>query len=180
MLNIYKKNYFMSKKIIPINRMGKFYDYLDFGIENEMAREFIEGDINFTVVLYRIDRIKSQTDNVYGESNRDEIRFFPPVELKVRPILEESESKSYSEGYGRYEDYGNLTFTVFEDHLKELGVDISYGDYIGYPDREDNIKYFTVVNDGKINSDNAKTRLGYKSYYRKITCVTADQNEFNG
>lgn len=169
-----------SKKRLPINRMGKFYDYLDFGLENDMAREFIEGDLNFTVILYRVDRIKSQTEDVYGESDVEEIKFHPPVELKVRPILDESESKSYSEGYGRYEDYGNLTFTIFEDQLKELDVDITYGDYIGYPDKEDNIKYFTVVNDGRINSDNEKTRVGYKSYYRKITCVTADPDEFKG
>ncbi len=169
-----------SKKRLPINRMGKFYDYLDFGLENEMAREYLEGDINFTVILFRVDRIKSQTDDVYGESDSEEIRFHPPIELKVRPSLEESQSKSYSEGYGRYEDYGNLVFTVFEDQLKELDVDISYGDYIGYPDKEDNIKYFTVSNDGKINSDNQKTRVGYRPYYRKITCVTADKDEFNG
>ena len=61
-----------------------------------------------------------------------------------------------------------------------MGIDISYGDYIGYPDKEDNIKYFTVSNDGKINSDNQKTRVGYSPYYRKITCVTADKDEFNG
>jgi len=169
-----------SKKRLPINRMGKFYDYLDFGLENDMAREYIEGDINFTVILFRVDRIKSQTDDVYGESDSEEIRFHPPVELKVRPNLEEAQNNSYSEGYGRYEDYGNLIFTVFEDQLKELGIDISYGDYIGYPDKEDNIKYFTVSDDGKINSDNQKTRVGYKSYYRKITCVTADEDEFNG
>lgn len=169
-----------DKRRFPITRVQKFYDETDFGLENEMAREFVEGDLNFVVVLYRIDRIKSQTDNVYGESDVDEIKFHSPVEIKVRPLLEESQSKAYSEGYGRYEDYGNFIFTVFTDHLKELGVDITYGDYIGYPDKEDNIKYFTVVNDGKINSDNAKTRVGYKSYYRKITCVTADPNEFNG
>jgi hypothetical protein len=169
-----------NKKKLPITRMGKFYDYLDFGLENEMAREYLEGDINFTVILFRVDRIKSQTDDVYGESDAEEIKFHPPVEIKVRPSLEESSSKAYFEGHGRYEDYGNLSFTVFEDHLKEMGVDITYGDYIGYPDKEDNIAYFTVTNDGKINSDNAKTRVGYKAYYRKITCTKADPNEFNG
>ena len=46
-----------SKKRLPINRMGKFYDYLDFGLENEMAREFVEGDLNFTVILFRVDRL---------------------------------------------------------------------------------------------------------------------------
>ena len=139
-----------SKKRLPINRMGKFYDYLDFGLENEMAREFVEGDLNFTVILFRVDRLKSQTDDTYGEPDVEEIKFHPPIELKVRPMLEESESKDYSEGYFRYEEYGNLTFTIFEDQLIELGVDISYGDYIGYPETETKTKYFTVSNDGKI------------------------------
>ncbi len=76
-----------NKKILPINRMGKFYDSMDFGMENEMAREFLEGDLNFTVILFRVDKIKSQTDDVYGESDSEEIRFLPPVELKVRPVL---------------------------------------------------------------------------------------------
>lgn len=169
-----------EKKRWPITRVHKFYDDVDFNMENEMAREYMEGDLNFTLVLFRVDRIKSQTDSVYGESDVEEIKFHPPVEIKVKLNLEESQSKAYSDSYVRYEDYGNLIFTVFNDHLRELGVDISYGDYIGYPDKEDNIKYFTVVNDGKINSDNQKTRVGYKSYYRKITCVTADPGEFNG
>jgi len=169
-----------DKKRVPISRMHKFYDYVDFGLENEMAREYLEGDINFTVVLFRIDRIKSQTDDVYGEADVEEIKFHPPVELKVRPTLEQSESKTYSEGYIRFEEYGNLTFTIFTEQLNELGVDITYGDYIGYPDREDNVKYFTVINDGKINSDNAKTRVGFKPYYRTIVCTPADPEEFNG
>lgn len=169
-----------EKKRWPITRVHKFYDDVDFNMENEMAREYMEGDLNFTIVLFRVDRIKSQTDSVYGESDVEEIKFHPPMEIKVKLNLEESQSKAYSDSYVRYEDYGNLVFTVFTDHLRELGVDISYGDYVGYPDKEDNIKYFTVVNDGKINADNQKTRVGYKSYYRKITCVTADPEEFNG
>lgn len=169
----------MANKKRPISRLHKFYDNIDFDLENEMAREFVEGDLNFTVVLFKVDKTKSQTDEVYGESSSNEIVFLPPKEIKIRPLLEESESKSYSEGYGRYQDYGNLTFTVFVDHLKELNTDIEYGDYIGYPDFEDNIKYFTVVDDGKIYSDNAHTRVGYKGYYRTIVCTTADPNEFN-
>ena len=98
----------MSKNKFPISRLHRFYDQVDFNLEDEMAREFVEGDLNFTVVLFRVDRIKSQTDDVYGEASTSEVRFHPPVEIKVRPMLEKSESKSYSEGYGRYEDYGNF------------------------------------------------------------------------
>ena len=169
----------MAKKKFPINRNGKFYDEIDFGIENEMAREYVEGDLNFVVVLFQVDRTETQVDAVYGEAKSNEIRFKAPKELRVKLALEEAENKSYSAGMNRILDYGNLKFHVFQEQLTELNCDISYGDYIGYSDREDNIKYFTVTNDGKIFSDNAHTRLGYKGYYRTITCVTTDANEFN-
>jgi hypothetical protein len=131
------------------------------------------------VVLFKVDRIKSQTDDVYGEADSEEIVFHPPKEIKIRPILDRAENDSYSDGHLRFQDYGQFKFTVFTDHLEELNTDIDYGDYIGYPDREDNIKYFTVSDDGKIFSDNEHTRLGYKGYYRSITCVPADPSEFN-
>jgi len=169
----------MNKKR-PISRMEKFYSEEDFQLDNNLAREFFEGDLNMVVVLFQVDRIKSEKsgDDVYGEVDGDKIKFSPPKEINVRIILEQAGNETYSEGSLQYQDYGNLIFTVFTDHLKELDAEISYGDYIGYSDSEDNIKYFTVTNDGRINSDNTHTRVGYKSYYRTITCVTADEDEF--
>lgn len=168
----------MSKKRFPVNRMGKFYDEIDFSIENEMAREYLEGDLNLVVVLFQVDRKDTLVDDVYGEAKANEIKFKAPKELRVKLKLEEAQNKSYSGGMNRYMDYGQLVFTIFQEQLDELNCDINYGDYIGYSDREDNIKYFTVTNDGKIYSDNAHTRLGYKGYYRTITCTNADMNEF--
>lgn len=163
----------------PISRVNKFYDESDFRLENDMAREFVEGDLNFVVILFQVDRQKSQTDDVWGESDANEIRFLPPKEINVRPFLDEAKQNTYSDGFGQFLEYGDFKFTVFTDHLNEMGVDIRYGDYIGYSDTEDNVKYFTVTNDGRINSDNSHTRLGYKGYYRTITCVNADTDEFS-
>ena len=160
--------------------MEKFYCEEDFQLENDLAREFLEGDLNIVVVLFQVDKIETEKsgDDLYGEVAGDKVKFLPPKELSVRIVLEQAGNEAYSEGSVRYQDYGNLTFTIFTDHLKELGADISYGDYIGYADSEDNIKYFTVTNDGRINSDNAHTRVGYKSYYRTVNCTTADPDEF--
>jgi len=163
----------------PIQRIGKFYGEIDFGIENEMSREHLEGDLNFVVVLFQVDRTQTEVDAVYGEVKSNEVRFKVPKELRVRFVLDQSENKSYSGGMNRYLEYGKLTFHIFQDQLDEMECDISYGDYIGYVDKEENIKYFTVVNDGKIFSDNKHTRLGYKGYYRTINCVNADSSEFS-
>ena len=79
----------------------------------------------------------------------------------------------------RFIEYGNVTIGIYQSQLDELGVDITYGDYIGYPETETKVKYFTVTNDGKIFSDNTHTIGGYKGFYRTITCVPTDLNEFN-
>lgn len=95
------------------------------------------------------------------------------------PLLETPENKTYNANSGslRYLQDGKLTFDVYTSQLRELDVDISFGDYIGYIVSEIEIRYFTVVNDGKKNYDNAHTILGYKGIYRTITCAPVDENE---
>jgi hypothetical protein len=170
----------MANKRTPINRVNKFFSFEDFELEQSMGREAIEADGNFTIVLYRVDRDATVGDATYGEAGMDEIKFFPPVELKVIPTIAEPENKTYNEGSGslRYEESGKLTFGLYQQQLDELAVDISYGDYIGYPVSETEIFYFTVVNDGKINFDNKHTIMGYKGTFRSVECIQTDFNEF--
>jgi hypothetical protein len=169
------------KNRIPNTRLNRFYDDTDFDLEIDMASELIEGDANFTVVLYRIDRNHSNSNDIYGESDAKDIRFLPPVELKVLLSISEAENKNYGDnGALRYQEYGNLTFNILNKQLEDKQVEISYGDIVGYSDREDNLKYFEVFDDGKINSDNAHTQYGYKSFFTTIKCVTVDPDQFNG
>ncbi len=168
-----------NSKITPITRINKFFSEEDFILEVNMGREAIEGDGNFTIVLYRVDRQNSEFDNLYGESTKDGIRFFPPVELKVIPILAEPENKSYNpNGTARYLQDGQFTFGIYVAQLNEEEVDISFGDYIGYAVTEKDIRYYNVVNDGKKNFDNKHTIMGYKGAFRTIVCAATDSGEF--
>ena len=47
---------------VPITRLGKFFGDRDFELELEMGQEWLIGDMNFTCVLYKIDRNKIKTD----------------------------------------------------------------------------------------------------------------------
>lgn len=166
---------------IPINRLNRYYDEDDFKMELEMAREVIEEDMNITIVLYRINMAETDVDDLYGETKKNGVRFFPPVELAVIPKIAQAENKTYNtNGTLRYQQYGNLEFTVLQVMLDEMDIDISYGDIVGYADFESNIKYFEVTDDGKIFSDNAHTMYGYKGYFRSIKCTVLDPNKFNG
>ena len=165
---------------IPITRSNKFFSDREFELEIGLGREAIEGDGNFTIILYRVDRVNTAADSVYGEAAMDEIKYLPPIELKVVPIMSEPENKAYNSGAGslRYLQDGQFTFSIYSSQLTSLDVDISYGDYIGYPVTEDEVRFFSVVNDGRKNYDNKHTILGYKGAFRTVVCASVDDNEF--
>lgn len=170
-----------SNKKVPIERINKFFSQDDFDLEIDFGREWLEGDINIKVILYQVDRKETTIDDIYGEAAKEDIMFKPPVEIPVSFNMSAPANKSYnSDGSMRYLEYGTITLGVYQAQLTELGVDINDGDYIGYPENETNIKFFTVTNNGKIFSDNSHTIGGYKGLYRTITCVPTDLDEFNG
>jgi hypothetical protein len=75
---------------------------------------------------------------------------------------------------------GNLTVSVYQKTLVELGIDISLGDYIGYYETENRVRYYSVVDDGRVVSDLKHSYGGYKPFYRTIKAAPVTDNEFRG
>jgi hypothetical protein len=75
---------------------------------------------------------------------------------------------------------GNLKVSVYQRTLDDLEIDISFGDYIGYYETESKVRYYSVSDDGRVNSDNRHTYGGYKPFYRTIIATPVTTNEFNG
>ena len=70
----------MNNKL-PITRMSKFLSQDDFDLNIQMGEEYLHGDLNMKLVLYRVDRQKTENDDVYAEVGTDEIKYFPPIEF---------------------------------------------------------------------------------------------------
>ena len=98
----------------------------------------------------------------------------------IIPIIDKAENKTYNPDSMRYLEDGNLTFIIYSEHLKELNIDITVGDYVAYPIDETDVVYFNVTNAGEKNYDNAHTIMGYKGAYRIINCTFANEDEFSG
>jgi hypothetical protein len=75
---------------------------------------------------------------------------------------------------------GNMKLSVYQSYLDELGVDVMFGDYLGYYLTEDKVRYFSVADDGRVTSDNKHTYGGYKPFYRTIIATPVTVNEFDG
>jgi hypothetical protein len=165
---------------VPITRIGKFFGAEDYNLDLSIGEEWLYGDMNFIVVLYRIDRTKTKTDDVYGEALKDGIKFLPPIELKGYVQIMVPENKNLGNSKINQVEPGNMRFSIYQKQLDELGVDISFGDYLGYYETEDRIRYYTVNNDGRVISDNKHNYAGYKPYYRTIMASAVVNNEFRG
>jgi hypothetical protein len=165
---------------LPITRLSKFLSQDDFDLNIQMGQEYLHGDLNMKLVLYRIDREKTQIDDVYVEVGIDQTKFFPPVEFNALVKIEEPKNSSYKNGVLRYLEPGNMILSVYIKHLEEMRIDIRYGDYIGYPESESKVRFYQVVNDGKVTSDNKHNMFGFKPYYKSITCAPVQDGQFRG
>jgi hypothetical protein len=165
---------------VPISRLGKFFGENDFNLEIGMGQEWLIGDMNFTCVLYRVDKNKIKTDDVYGEAVQDGIKYLPPVEFNAYVGIAAPENKMLGTTRIDQLEPGNITISVYMKTLDDLGVDIDFGDYIGYYDSENFVRYYTVVNDGRVVSDLKHTYKGYKPFYKTIIAAPVGPNEFRG
>jgi hypothetical protein len=75
---------------------------------------------------------------------------------------------------------GNMKFSIYQKTLDDVGVEIFLGDYIGYYESEDRVRYYVVSDDGYVKSDNKHTYGGYRPFYRTITATWVSEDEFKG
>lgn len=170
----------MTQPRVPISRIGKFFGVEDFDLDISMGEEWLHGDMNFTLVLYRVNRTQTKTDDVYGETLSDGIKFLPPVEFKAFVQVMAPENKNLGTSKIEQMEPGNIRISVYQKHLEELDIEINYGDYIGYYETENRVRYYSVNNDGRVVSDNKHTYAGYKPFYRTIMASYVTDNEFRG
>lgn len=166
----------------PITRNNKFYSEDDFDYETDVLMEYIEEDLNQTVVVYEVDRSKTNVNVVYKEAKDGQIRFKPPKEIPCMYELKESDVKSYDSktNTGVYVINGNLILHVMPKILKKYKCDIRRGDYIGLQIDEDRMAYFSVVNDGKVNTANRYHVGAFKPAWMEVLCAPVPENEFKG
>lgn len=170
--NIKRKN--------PINRNNLFTSPECIHFQIGMGMEYVNKVLNQTVVLYEIDRDKTKSDDIYNESDFNEISFKTPIEINVMYLLDKAELKTYEQSKikGYYVKVGKFRFQVYQNELESNGCDINRGDYIGLQVTPEHMEFFIVTDDGRVNYDNKHTMWGTVPYFRSIECaVVSDITE---
>jgi hypothetical protein len=110
----------------------------------------------------------------------DGIQFLAPVELKGYVQVMAPTGKNYGNSKLELQEPGNMKFSIYQKTLEDLQVEIFQGDYFGYYESEDRVRYYVVSDDGYVRSDNKHTYGGYKPFYRTIVATYVSENEFRG
>lgn len=165
----------------PINRNNLFYSEEDFEYEISIIMDYLEEDTNQTVVVYEVDRKNTNMNEIYQESNSN-IRFKIPREIPCLYEIKDAELRTYDSktSNGVYVVDGGLTIYTLDKILEKYKCDIKKGDYIGVLIDSNRMTYFSVVNDGKVNTANTMIVGAYKTPWRIITAAPVVLEEFNG
>lgn len=171
----------MPKISTPITRNNLFYSDEDFQLEVDIVMGYMEEDTNQTVVVYEVDRTKTIVNDIYQESVSN-IRFKPPTEIPCLYEIQDNQLMSYDSqtNTGVYSITGNLKIYVLEKTFTKYKCDIRRGDYLGIQIDTDRMVYFSVVNDGKVNTSNQMVIGAYKTAWRVIEASPCTLDEFNG
>ena len=165
------------------NRLGKFFNEKEFEYTSRMALEYL-GDPNQKIYLYAVNTTESNIDDIYHESNSNELILNDPIELSAVVELLEPKNQSYNDNNTlRILEYGNALVHLLVYELKLKNLQIKYGDFLVYM-VDDGINpqsplLFEIVNDGARNIENVRSLMGYAAYFRTLVCTPVDKNKLN-
>lgn len=155
----------------PNNRLDKFFDENEFQYYLSLGNEYMT-HANQTILLYKVDKKRSDFDDLYNETPVDNIYFQPPITITAVIKLEEPSNNPYlKSGELVNEEYGKLRVSVFSEYLENMGLSIDMGDFFAYDITNKGLVFFEVVTINEKQMDNAKTFMGYKAYWTAFEAV---------
>lgn len=161
----------------PLNRNNKFFSEEEYRYHLDLAREHM-ASIDDKVLFIKVNKVKSQIDDIYGEGYKEEIHYEEAIELPAIVKLNAPDNKAYVESKGvlRYEETGNLDVHLLLYDIEQFEVDITYGDFLGYQVSETKTLYFEIADDAKKFYENSKTMFGYRAFWKTILGVPTQIN----
>lgn len=159
----------------------KYMDEEEMLYQEDLMIEYLESVIGLYVILYRVDLVHSNAEDIYNESNKNNTTYHPPIELCVNYNIAPASNQTYNQENttARYKLIGNLTFNIFQSQLDGADCDISVGDVIAVPTTASEFDLFEVTDDGRANIDNLHSNMGYRKRVRSIVATPLDPSKFD-
>lgn len=164
--------------------IGLFFSDKERNFFTNVGREIVEGVLQESLLLYRIDLEKTQAD-FYGQSKKKV--WMPEIEIFGRINVEVQDPTYSVKGAVEKKGMGNLTAHIYLDHLEDLGLitkqqntnvivnGIKMGHFIGYKGQ-----FYKIIDDGYSQISNEFSWGGDRRFYITIKGVEVDEEIFQG
>jgi hypothetical protein len=146
---------------------------------NGFHKELFVIQLDDLKILFRTE-MEAYGQHVYGEELEYGIQFMSPIQLNGYVQIMAPTNKLLGSSLVKQDEPGNMKFSIYQKTLDDMQVNILMGDYFGYYESEDKVRYYTVIDDGLVVSDNRHTYGGVKPFYRTIMATYVSTNEFRG
>lgn len=148
------------------------------------GREITEKVLQESIMLFRMDLVKTQAHPLYGEAKAFQKVWKPEIKILGRINVEVVPTEFAADGGIVKKGFGELTAHVYMDHLEELGIsivkdnqltvfDLNDGDFIGFKNQ-----FYKITNNGHSQISNEFSWAGDRRFFITITGVQVDEDIF--
>ena len=169
-----------KKKHIDLEnqRYGLFMNENSFNLDIMYGEHYLETDVNYFVLVHKINIIESQIDDLYGQAKANDKKYLPPIKINVMIDIDNSQQSNYgnSEGGIVREDTGVLKFGVYLNELNRKKIEIDRGDIIEYNQSGERARYYEVEYANNVVDTTQQTIAGFKPYWKQIIAVPVKED----
>ena len=174
----------VNKLLNDVKGLKTFFTNKEATLFTNAGRELVEGILQTSFLLFRIDYSKTKTHALYSESKVK--NYFPPIEIFGRLNVEVQDPSFHSKGGLVKKGFGLLTAHIYIEQLRELELverengniivtKIKMGDYINYKGQ-----YYEIVDDGYSQISNKHSWGGDRRFYITIKGKQIDDDIMKG
>ena len=151
-------------------RYGLFMNESSFDLDVMYGEHYLETDVNYFVLIHKINIIETQVHDLYGQSKSKDKKYLPAVKINVMINIEEKDGEYYAAGEGGIsrDDTGNLRFGVYLNELDRKNLEIDRGDIIEFNQSGERARYYEVDSAQNVVDSTQQTIAGFKPYWKKI------------
>lgn len=174
---------FNENEFVP-DGIGLFFGDKERAFFSVSGREMSEKILQESMMLYRMDLMRTQTHSLYGEAKSFQKVWKPEIKILGRINVESVDPTYLAEGGLVKKGFGQLTSHIYMEHLEELGIvkyeqnqivvfDLNDGDFIGFKDQ-----YYKIVNNGHAQISNEFSWGGDRRFFITVTAIEVDEDIF--
>ena len=174
----------VSIQLNDVKGIKEFFSDKEVTFFTEAGREIVEGVLQTSFLLFKIDLKKTKVHPLYGEAKTK--HYFPPIEIFGRINVEVTEPNFQTKNGIVKKGFGNLTAHIYIEQLRELDLiekeqgniiisKIKMGDYINYKG-----EFYRIVDDGYSQISNKHSWGGDRRFYITIKGIEVDEDIMKG